>query len=122
MKLVAGQRRSRSGPAELPRTLENFYVVPTHAPAVKLRLKPSSNFSTQQCCGSVPRPVAARRGSWRPARARPLSLRRELVQTARTVEIGNAGYAAGVDVCTEVAPLSQRNETCVDVSSLEGRL
>jgi hypothetical protein len=35
MNLVAGQRRSRSGPAELPRTLENFYVVPTHDASAK---------------------------------------------------------------------------------------
>jgi len=35
MILGGRQRRSRSGPAELPRTLENSYVVPTHAPSAK---------------------------------------------------------------------------------------
>ena len=35
MNLGGRQRRSRSGPAELPRTLVNSYVVPTHAPSAK---------------------------------------------------------------------------------------
>jgi hypothetical protein len=35
MNLEARQRRSWSGPAELPRTLERSYVVPTHAPSPK---------------------------------------------------------------------------------------
>ena len=35
MNLEGSQRRSRSGPAELPRTLENSYVVPTHASSAK---------------------------------------------------------------------------------------
>ena len=35
MNLEGRQRRSWSGPAELPRTLERSYVVPTHASSAK---------------------------------------------------------------------------------------
>ena len=35
MNLEGRQRRSWSGPAELPRTLESSYVVPTHASSPK---------------------------------------------------------------------------------------
>jgi hypothetical protein len=35
MSLAGRQRRSRSGTAELPRTLERSYVVPTHASSAK---------------------------------------------------------------------------------------